>query len=131
MKELRELAIGIGLIILLCLFMAKCGNAAEFKHYQFISLEDISNNADKYNAEEIQTRGEIKHIDSFTGVYGGEYIGLSMDEGIIILVYAAEVHQALVVGDVILVDGTFHKYGKYGGQGHDYYIATHHLERMN
>lgn len=120
-------------VVLSCILAAVLTGKAyaiQFPSYAYITLEDLSNNADKYNGQEIQIRGEIQNMDEFTGAYGGQYIGLSLDHGIMVMIYASEIHKALVVGDVILVSGTFHKYGKYGGQGHDYYIATHHMELM-
>lgn len=132
MKELREALIGIGLIILLIMFMHKCSSAAEYKFipYHYVGLKEIVDNPDKYNSEEIQVRGMIHEIQDFVGVYQGEYVGLLMDEGIMIFVYKAEIHTILRKGDSILVDGTFHIYSLYGGQGHSNYIAVHKLQRV-
>jgi hypothetical protein len=133
MKISRETVVTIYvLIIIFFLSMAWVhkSHGAEFPAYQYVELSDLSDHPDKYHDEEIQIRGSIHRIDQYIGAYGGEYIGLTMNDGITIFFYAKTGVAMLVNGDTVLVDGTFHKYGKFGGQGHDFFITTHRLERL-
>jgi hypothetical protein len=102
----------------------------EWKAYQHVETSALADHADKYHDAEIQIRSKIHRINEYTGVYGGEYIGLTMDDDITVFFYAKTGVTALVSGDTILVDGTYHKFGKFGGQSHDYFITTHRLERL-
>jgi hypothetical protein len=130
MKEFRELAIGLVIIILFSLFIVKYSHGAEFPSYQYVEISDLANNADKWNTEEVQIKGKIHDINEYTGVYGGEYIGLTMSDGITVFFYAKTGISALAIGDIILVDGRFHKFSKFGGYGYNMFITTHHLQRL-
>lgn len=128
MKELRELAIGIILLILLTLFMVRNGHSAEFPAYRTIALSDLAQHADSYNSTEVRVKGKIKDISAYTGVYGGQYIGLALNDDITVYFYAKTGVEPLSVGDTVVVDGIFHKFALFGGQSHDFFITTHHLE---
>ena len=105
-------------------------HAAGFSSYQYVELADLTDHADKWNDQEVQIRGQIHKIDQYTGAYGGEYVGLKLGEGITVFFYAKTGVDMLVEGDMILVDGTYHKWSKFGGQSHDYFITTHRLQRL-
>lgn len=117
------------IFILSVVFAATC-RSAEFPSYSYVDLNQLSDNADKYNAEEVQVKGKILRIDQFTGSYGGEYYGLVMGD-ITIYIYTSDFYNTLRAGDTVLVDGRFLKFGKFGGTGHNYMIVTHKLERLN
>ena len=127
-KTINEWLIVSSLVIILALLWMS--NAHAFQSYKFVELEQLSTHTEEYNAEEVQTKGKIVQIDSYTGRYGGQYIGIVLEHGITVYVYITELPSRFSVGDMILVDGRFHVYSLFGGSTHDNYIATHHLEKI-
>jgi hypothetical protein len=134
MKELFNILLGVILLSLILLFVALAAehyaHGATFAPYKYTELNELSKNGDKHNGEEVQIKGKVLRIDQLYGVYGGQYLAVVLGD-IIVYVYNAELHGNINAGDTVLVDGTFHVYGLFGGTGHDYYIATHHIERVN
>lgn len=128
MKNLIEICIAITAFTMLVLFMVMNSHAMEFHHYQYTPLLELANNPDQFNNKEVQIKGGVHEIAGYTGVYGGEYIGITTDEDITIFLYKSEIPGSLHLGDIIVVDGIYHTYALYGGSGHNYFIATHHIE---
>jgi hypothetical protein len=126
-KTINEWVIVSALVVILSMLWAYNAHATTYK---FVELDQLSNHAEEYNAEDIQIKGRVVQIDSYTGRYGGEYIGIVLEHGITVYAYPVELTNRVSVGDMILVDGRFHVFSLYGGATHDNYIATHHIEKI-
>ena len=125
MKSLRDFAIILLIITLFCHALARMGKASE---YQYVETSELANNSKEYNSQEVQIKDQVKNVSEYTGVYGGEYLGLEISEGVTVFVYKSEVHQTVRAGDTILVDGVFHYFALFGGTGHDMFISTRHFQ---
>ena len=98
--------------------------------YKPVSTFELSTNPEKYDGLEVQTRGEISQVIYLIGRYGGEYVGITLTDGITVYVYKDELHINPKIGHVLYVAGVFHKYSLYAGYGYDNFIGTRKIEKV-
>lgn len=127
-RIINEWIIVTALVFILALLWTCNAHAAT--EYKFVELGQLATHTEEYNAEDVKTKGTVIKIDEYTGIYGGQYIGIVLEHGITVYAYPVELSIRVSVGDIILVDGRFHIYSLYGGATHDNYIATHHLKKI-
>ena len=115
------------MICFLSLSSAMTVQAVSLDKYTEVTVEALASNPDMYDGLEVQTKGTIKKVSELTGVYNGQYVGITLDHGISAYIYRSELESSLYVGETIFIKGMFHKYMLFGGTGHDLFIAIKYL----
>ena len=130
MKHISIILLSLILFIIPTRSYAQSYTSYVQNEYQPVSTLELATNPDKYDGLEVQIHGEISQAIYLIGRYGGEYVGITLTDGITVYVYKEELHINPRIGHILYVSGVFHKYSLFAGYGYSNFIGTRKIEKV-